>query len=203
MEPKKIIEVSLADIEDMSSEYEARKENLAAEAAARIEKGQHWLDWLAIGEGLVVGRLRAMRRSGTNRPEGSAYNRCFGDWMDAHTWARDLDRATRNHAVWCADHRDEVERWRETLAKNVRANLNHPTSIKRRYDKSHAVDKDEAETVKTGTKAQILEQRCAELEDQLADALKKNAALTRALEKAQAKGKRASKAFLESRLRTE
>ena len=165
------------EVEDLATEYEARKENLAAEAAARIEKGQHWLDWLAIGEGLVVGRLRAMRRSGTNRPEGSTYNRCFGDWMDAHKWARDLDKATRNHAMWCADNRDTVERWRETLAKNVRANLNHPTSIKRRYEKVHAVDKDESEKAVTETKAQILERRCAELEDQLADALKENAAL--------------------------
>ena len=26
-----------------------------------IKRGDHWLDWLAVGEGLTVGRLRAMR----------------------------------------------------------------------------------------------------------------------------------------------
>ena len=180
----------MADLEDMASEYEARKESLAAEAMARIGSGHQWLDWLTVGEGLVVGRLRAMRRSGTNRPEGSAYNRCFGDWLDAHLWARDLDKATRNHAMWCAEHRSEVEQWRSTLALNVRLKLNHPTSIKRRYEAAHAVEKDEADKPHTETKAQLLERRCVELEDQLADALKKNAVLKQALEKAQAAGKR-------------
>src|SRR6516162_9434219 len=137
------------NLEDMATEHEARIEQIAAEAAARIAKGQHWLDWLAVGEGLVVGRLRAMRRAGANRPEGSAYNRSFGNWMDEHKWARDLDKATRNHAMWCADHRAEIEYWRETQASNIRANLNHPTSIKRRFEASHAVEKDKAEGVKT------------------------------------------------------
>lgn len=165
MEPTKTIEAR--SLEDMASEHEERIERIAEEAAARIAKGQHWLDWLAIGEGLVVGRLRSMRRSGMNRPEGSAYNRAFGDWMDAHKWARDLDKATRNHAMWCADHRAEIEYWRETLAANVRANLNHPTSIKRRYEAAHKVDKDESENVETESRAKQLERRCAELEDEV------------------------------------
>jgi hypothetical protein len=175
MEPAKLIERQAPSVDDLATEHEERVEKRAEEAAARIAKGQHWLDWLAIGEGLVVGRQRAMRRSGTNRPEGSAYNRCFGDWMDGHKWARDLDKATRNHSMWCADHRDEIERWRETLASNVRNNMNHPTTIKRRYEASHAIEKDASERQKTETKAQQLERRCAELEDELIEAKKKNA----------------------------
>ena len=71
---------------------------------------------------------------GTNVPLGSAYNKAFGQWLDEHRWARQLDKATRNHAIWAADNRDAVKRWRETLAQNVRARLNHPTAVKRRFD---------------------------------------------------------------------
>ena len=187
MGPKRDQAIDLA--EDLATEHEARIEEIAAQAAERISRGQHWLDWLAIGEGLVVGRQRAMRRSGTNRPEGSAYNRAFGNWIDEHKWARDLDKATRNHAMWCADHRAEIEYWRETQASNIRANLNHPTSIKRRYESAHKVDKDESEKVHTESKAQQLERRCAELEDQLAEALKKNADLQKELDRREAEAK--------------
>jgi hypothetical protein len=145
----------LPDIDAASAAREANLERAAEEAADRIKRGQHWLDWLAIGEGLVVGRLKAMRRAGTNQPQGAPYNRAFGDWMDEHRWARDLDKATRNHAMWAADNRAVIEAWRETLAQNVRAALNHPTSTKRRYEATTGVKAEPKE--KGETKAQRAE----------------------------------------------
>ena len=68
--------------DEQTTESEDRKEKDAAEAAERIKRGQHWLDWMYIAEGLEVGRVKAMRRAGTNRPIGSAYNRAFGDWLN-------------------------------------------------------------------------------------------------------------------------
>jgi hypothetical protein len=56
---------------EQTTESEERKEKDAAEAAERIKRGQHRLDWMYIAEGLEVGRLKAMRRAGTNRPIGS------------------------------------------------------------------------------------------------------------------------------------
>jgi len=94
-----------------------------------------------IAEGLEVGRVKAMRRAGTNRPIGSAYNRAFGDWLNERSWARDLDKPTRNHLFWCADNRNNIEAWRETLGPNERARLNHPTALKRRYEATHKVVK--------------------------------------------------------------
>jgi hypothetical protein len=102
---------------EMETDFEARKVRAVEEAAARIKRGDHWLDWVAVGEGLTVGRLEAMRRAGTNVPVGAAYNKAFGLWLDEHIWARELDKATRNQALWVVDHRDEIERWRETLAQ--------------------------------------------------------------------------------------
>lgn len=142
-------------VENLETEHEARIEAEAEAAAERIKRGQHWTDWLAIGEGLVVGRLKAMRRAGTNQPVGGGYNRAFGDWLDGHKWARDLDKATRNHAMWCADNRLKIEAWRETLAANQRALINHPSTTKRRYE---ALTKDKAEKPETKeTKAQRVE----------------------------------------------
>jgi hypothetical protein len=125
--------------DEQATESEERKEKDAAEAAERIKRGQHWLDWMYIAEGLEVGRVKAMRRAGTNRPIGAAYNRAFGDWLNERPWARDIDKPTRNHLFWCADNRNAIEAWRETLAQNERARLNHPTAMKRRYEATHKV----------------------------------------------------------------
>jgi hypothetical protein len=125
--------------DQQTTESEDRKEKDAAEAAERIKRGQHWLDWMYIAEGLEVGRVKAMRRAGTNRPIGAAYNRAFGDWLKERPWARDLDKPTRNHLFWCADNRNNIEAWRDTLRPNERARLNHPTALKRRYEVTHNV----------------------------------------------------------------
>jgi hypothetical protein len=119
-----------------------------------------------IAEGLEVGRNKAMRRAGTNRQLGSSYNKAFGQWLDGHPWARDLDKPTRNHLFWCIDHRNDIEAWRETLAQNERARLNHPTPMKRRYEATHNApggkDEGEAKGVKE-TRAQKLEREIERL----------------------------------------
>jgi hypothetical protein len=59
--------------------------------------------------------------------------------LNERPWARDIDKPTRNHLFWCADNRNAIEAWRETLAQNERARLNHPTAMKRRYEATHKV----------------------------------------------------------------
>jgi hypothetical protein len=112
----------------------------------------------------MVGRLKAMRRAGTNAPVGSAYNKAFGSWLDEHKWARELDKATRNHAIWAADNRNAIERWRETLAQNVRVRVNHPTTVKRAFE---AAQKTAERSIAPGaheeTKAQKLEREIDQL----------------------------------------
>ena len=56
-----------------------------------------------------------MREAGTNEPVGRGYNAAFGRWMDRNAWARKIDKATRNHLLWIADHLPQIEAWRETL----------------------------------------------------------------------------------------
>jgi hypothetical protein len=123
----------------LTAASEELAERGAADAAQRIKRGQHWHDWMVIAEGLEVGRNKAMRRAGTNRPVGAAYNKAFGAWLKEHEWARDLDPPTRHSLFWCLDHRSVIEAWRQTLSQNERARLNHPTVTKRRFEATHKV----------------------------------------------------------------
>jgi hypothetical protein len=123
---------------DESTPDEARKEELAEQAADRIKKGQHWVDWMLLGDGLMVGRNKAMFAAGTNQPKGKGYAKHFSAWLKARPWA-DLDNPTRRDLFWCVEHRSEIEVWRETLAQNERIRLNHPSAMKRRYEAKHQV----------------------------------------------------------------
>ena len=120
----------------MRPDVEAERERLAAEAFERIRSGQHWRDWTYVAQGLDVGRNRAMRETYSNQPAGRPYNEAFGRWMDAHPWARKIDKATRNHLFWVADHLTQIEAWRDTLPANQRDQWNHPTTVKRAYERA-------------------------------------------------------------------
>ena len=126
---------------DTETESDARKEKLAEEAEDRIRRGAHWTDWMYVADGFAVGRAKAMRAAGTNQPYGKAYTRAFGDWMRERPWAREerIDKGTRSNLLWAADHRSEIEAWREALTQGERAKMNHPTTLKRRFEAAHKV----------------------------------------------------------------
>jgi hypothetical protein len=138
--------MAMEDIDAKVNEAEEKREQAAADAYDRIKRGQHWLDWMDIAEGLAVGRNKALRKAGTNDIQNPQYKRAFREWMKDRPWARDLDQPTRAHLFWSFDNRNDVERWRETLAANERLRLNHPTATKRRYEATHreTVNKDAA-----------------------------------------------------------
>src|SRR5262245_56689174 len=130
MEPRQMTaEATMILRDDVATEREQK----AAEAFERIRQGQHWRDWKYVAQGFEAGRSRAMTEARTNRPFGSAYNKAFARWMDAHPWARQIDKATRNHLLWVADHLVDIENWRETLEPEQRDAWNHPTTVKRAY----------------------------------------------------------------------
>ena len=63
--------------------------------------------------------------------------------MDERPCAKHTDKTTRNHLLWAADNRSSIEAWRASLAQNERDKMNHPTTLRRRYDAAHKVaDKD-------------------------------------------------------------
>ena len=164
----------------MREDVSAERERLAAEAFGRIRKGNHWADWRFLAQGFEVGRNQAMRAAHTNEPVGRGYNEAFGRWMDEparRTWTRGIDKATRNHLLWVADHLGAIEAWRETLPANQRDAWNHPTTVKKSYERAHrlAAAKEAGEAPAQSPMAQLKEaliesqERVARLERQVRD----------------------------------
>jgi hypothetical protein len=112
-------------------------------ALDRIRDGQHWADWRAVADFLADGRRMAWEAAGRpgNSYDDGRYRKLFGRWLDLHSKYRDLDKATRAHLFWYVDNRSEVEGWRDTLAQNKRAALNHPTTLKRNFEAAQSIAK--------------------------------------------------------------
>jgi hypothetical protein len=146
----------------------------ASKAAARIKKGAHLTDWFAVGAGLVAGQTQCLRETGANDRNNKRYQNCFNKWMDAHKWSLDFDQTTRSHVVWLHENRDAVNEFLAPLASNQRQRMNHPSTVKRAFDKAHkpAVEKEPKEP-----KPDERDARIEELEGELVEANEKIASL--------------------------
>src|SRR5262249_16934386 len=102
------------------------------EAWSRLQTGQSWEDWLAIGEAIQVGRHHAMVDANTNQPRGSRYDSIFGEWL-RKTGFDTLDKGDRKRLLDCLEHCAEIEAWRQTLPATRRLQLNHPSSVWRNW----------------------------------------------------------------------
>jgi hypothetical protein len=147
----------MTDIESqMTADHEARAESAAETAWERLKRGASWDDWKAISRRLSDGRTASMAKAGCNQPVGKTYNKAFSDWLDARKWAREIDKATRNQAMWCAENEAAIEAWRETVGVSQRLMMNHPGTIKRNFERM-MVDRDKEKKEPTETKAQKVE----------------------------------------------
>jgi hypothetical protein len=132
--------------EGFNSAFEEARAQEAADAADRLKRGQSWDDWNKIGVFLNIGRNKAMSRAGTNEPIGARYIKAFSEWMSGYAWIGEIDKATRTHAMWCVDHGDELAKLRENMGLTQRLASNHPTTMRRKWDKANKeVDKAPAE----------------------------------------------------------
>jgi hypothetical protein len=104
----------------------------ARAAFARLKRHTTWSDWCAIGRALVLGRDRAMRISGVNRPYGRGYTSTFGAWLRLHAFD-ELHNSVRGVLMRVVDRLPDIERWRDSLDEAARLRLNHPDSIWRGY----------------------------------------------------------------------
>jgi hypothetical protein len=127
--------------DDTKDRRDAEIEARAAAAFTRIRDGNHWADWMFLADGLMLGRRGAMDKARTQEPKGKGYILAFSRWMETRPWARDLDSPTRNDLFWCAEHRSEIEAWRDELPAEERAKKNHPTHMKRSYLAAHKPEK--------------------------------------------------------------
>jgi dienelactone hydrolase len=145
-------------VDKQAIEYEARTVADAEAAVDVVRSGHTWKVWQTICTGFHTGRLMALRKAGTNQPMGKNYNRAFSTWLGEHPKLNSLDKATRNHCLWCAEHQVELDAWFPTLADNQREVWNHPTTVKRNYEKAHGLEKDAPHKPKAAPKSEAYEQ---------------------------------------------
>jgi hypothetical protein len=146
------------------------------EAWKRHKNDATWLDWLAIGQALSIGRQDAMAAASTNRPSGSAYNAAFGAWLERHGF-HEIDKGDRSRLFDVMDNLPAIEQWRGTLASTLRLRLNHPNSVLRKW-KAETVVKPPKEPKPTlrdsvaniSEENAVKDQRIAELEARVEEA---------------------------------
>jgi hypothetical protein len=161
---------------------EAQNEILSGAMYARvIARHEQRAHWLSIGRALARVRTEAMRCAGTNNDHHPHYRIYYGILM---TRVPDLDalvkqdKASSVHARWLWDNWPVIEPWFAGLEPGANEKLNHPTTIKRRYEAAHKTKPQGAEAVPTPL--QRKERRIAELEEELDQTSRKLRAIERA-----------------------
>jgi len=114
------------------------KIDLGNEAFRRLKRGETIERWREVGEALVELQQAALRQAKTNNKASKAYRDAWALLIDQHAPdLRDVDPGARSHAVWMVTNWHVVKPWLDTLAANVRLDLNHPRSVHRKYDATH------------------------------------------------------------------
>jgi hypothetical protein len=126
--------------DDRLHQRRAERIQRGREASDRINSGQHFGDWVAVADALVAMREEAMEVAHTNRPQGPPYRAAFkaieqreSAW--ASKYSNNSNSGVRAHCYWLIDNLPAVQSWRETLAQNQRDEWNHPSAVKRNYER--------------------------------------------------------------------
>ena len=139
-------------------------------AWGRVKKSEArlWGDWMIIGDGLMEGRVWAMRRAGTNVPEGKGYIMAYNEWLNR--WrVTDIDKSVRAKLLNVIENRAEVEEWRSVQPDKRK--LNNPDVVWRKYQAATKVKKPKPRSKEAGRAQAEIDQgreRIAELEQELA-----------------------------------
>lgn len=125
----------------------SRWDSLSEESRHRLTEGDEalrWLQrhetierWLTVGIAATELQQAAMKLAGTNDPKGRGYTEAWSDLSQHVPHLRGLDKGERSHACWLAAHWDAVDAWLKVQASNVRYSLNHPRSVRRKYEAAH------------------------------------------------------------------
>ncbi len=108
------------------------------EAWDRLGRDHTWENWRHVGAALLIGRSRAMREAGVNRPVGRRYNVLFAAWLNKFGF-ENLDKGDRSRLFAVMDHLHEIETWRATLTPTQRLRLNHPSAVLRKWKSANAI----------------------------------------------------------------
>jgi hypothetical protein len=119
-------------------------------------KRRSYDDWLLIADALQVGRAEVMAAVHTNAPQGKRYENAMAEWLFARGFHL-IDKCTRNHLFECLKHRVEIAKWLAPLTEGERFNLNHPTTVLRKWKAKTVVPDPNAPPKKPSPTAKLKE----------------------------------------------
>src|SRR5262249_40815808 len=99
-----------------------------------LKKGETLDRWYHTGIGCHELQSAALRLAGTNNTANRAYREAWKALADHVPDLRDMDAAARSNAVWLVLNWDTISAWLKRQPVNVRLSLNHPRSVKRKYE---------------------------------------------------------------------
>lgn len=88
----------------------------------------HWQDWVDVIGALVVLRTQALHEAKTNRPFGARYHAAIAQRLRIHGFDC-LHKTDRCRLLACADHLNEINKWRSSQSIERQASLNHPQVV--------------------------------------------------------------------------
>jgi len=140
--PITLREIVLPALDDVQIENETREAaarvaerktvRLGVDAWRLINKAQSFESWIVIGRALSVGKQHSLKSSSARQAWGSAYSRCFNDWVKVHGFER-MPKSVRSVAVEMYENLPAIETWRSTLSERDRRRLVHPLSNVNRW----------------------------------------------------------------------
>jgi hypothetical protein len=108
------------------------EQTLAALHNRAVASAGYWRD---VGKAASDLLHLAMAAGHTNKPSGRPYTKAWGE-LAVHTpQLAHLHKTLRSHAVWLYREWDAVSAWLDTLDGESRLRLQHPTMIRRAWDK--------------------------------------------------------------------
>jgi hypothetical protein len=141
------------------------RDRKASQAWEFIKRDGSWRVWLRVADGLDFLRTEAMAQSGSNRPYGRGYQYAWAELAKSRPYASEMDNRTKADCLWCIDHLPEISEWRETLDVNKRAKFNHPSTVRRQFEKTvNETEKKEQFEAKPGSLIEQLRATIHELE---------------------------------------
>jgi hypothetical protein len=109
------------------------------EAMTALNKCETVEHWHKVGNAFITMQQAVMSYCHTNKPTGKAYNAAWASLADKAPMLKAMDKSERSNAIWLATNWAAVKPWLDTLTGSSKRELNHPRSVRRKYDAARKV----------------------------------------------------------------
>lgn len=148
---------------------EARRESIERGVIAirKINERETFHSWMQIGQSLNDAQQAAMILANTNNPKGRAYNDAYKMIGEEVPDLVNINKTTRSHAIEMAKQREAVEAWHATLPLNIQQEVNHPSTVWRRFSKRNAATTNDDNKEKPVTLSQKKDAEITRLQEEV------------------------------------